>query len=112
MQAVSLYRFLNLTDGSWRNAVYIECGTCPYDKRDCGDHLLAIDHDGTPLLYSVRRFFQETSEHIDKTECTSIVNRSSFEQLYRHWLIWNLPKSYCCHIQQLSQQPELEAQNL
>lgn len=110
MQTISLYRFLNLIDGSWRNAVYVECGNCPYDQQGCEDHLLAIDHDGTPLLYSVRCFCRETGESIDKTECAAILHRSCFEQLYKRWLIWNVPNSYCCHIRQLSQRPEPEIQ--
>lgn len=104
MQAVSLYRFLNLIDGSWRNAIYVECRSCPYDQCECGDHLLAIDYDGTPLLYPVNRFCHETGESIDKAECAAILQRSSFEQLYRRWIIWNLPQSYQCHIHQLTKQ--------
>lgn len=107
MQAVSLYRFLNLIGGTWRNAAYIECGICPYNQPNCGDHLLAIDYDGTPVLYSVKHFCRETGESVDKAECAIVLRYSVFEQLYSRWIIWHLPKSYYCSIQQLTPQPNL-----
>lgn len=106
MNKASLYRFLNLVDGSWRNAIYLECGVCPYGLHTCGDHLLAVDHDGTPVLYSVTFFQQVTGEHIDRSECAAVLHRSAFERLYSKWLFWHLPRSYRCHIRQLTPQPD------
>lgn len=101
-QGISLYRFLNLVDGSWRNAVYIECRTCPYGQPQCGDHLLAIDHDGTPILYPVLHFIMETGELVDKGECAATLSRQQFEVLFRRWLVWNLLRSYDCNTRMLS----------
>lgn len=103
-----LYRFLNLVDGTWRNAVYVECGQCPFDVQCCSDYLLAVDYDGTPILYSVCLFQKETGESVDKAECTAILHRSAFEQLYSKWFLWYFSKPYRCHIHPLTHPPENE----
>ena len=103
MNKASLYRFLNLVDGSWRNAVYLECGPCPYNSKCRNNHLLAVDHDGTPVLYPVRRFQRETGESVDKLECIAVLKRAAFERLYSRWLYWHLPQFCTCHIHRLSQ---------
>ena len=102
MQAVSLYRFLNLVDGSWRNAVYVECGACPYGQTLCGSWLLAVDYGGTPVLYAVEAFHCQTGEWIDKTECAAVLRRDAFERLYKRWLLWHLSDPYCCPIRELA----------
>ena len=102
MQTKSLYRFLNLVDGSWRNAVYVECGTCPYGKSLCGGWLLAMDHEGTPVLYGAEKFRYQTGEWIDKTECVAVLSQNAFERLYKRWLLWHLSDPYSCPICVLS----------
>ena len=39
----TLYQFLQSTQGSWRNAFYVDCIECPYGRTDCGGHLLTAD---------------------------------------------------------------------
>ena len=103
-----LYRFLNLIDGTWRNAVYLECGTCPFGLHCSNDYLLAVDYDGTPILYSAGQFREETGESVEKAECTAILHRTVFEQLYSKWFLWYFPEAYRCHIHRLTHPSEYE----
>ena len=82
METVSLYRFLNLVDGSWRNAVYVECGFCPYGQNVCGNWLLAVDHDGAPILYEAETFKRQTQQQIDKTECAAVLRMAGAECIW------------------------------
>lgn len=105
MKTQSLYRFLNLVDGSWRNAVYVECGVCPYGHALCSDWLMAVDYDGTPVLYGAEVFRCQTGQCVDKTECAAVFSRDTFERLYQHWLIWHLSDPHTCPIRVLSGNP-------
>lgn len=103
-----LYRFLNLVDGNWRNAVYLECGACPFNLQCNNDYLLTVDYNGTPILYSVCHFQKETGEHVEKAECAAILHRNVFEQLYSKWFLWYFPRHYRCHIHRLTHPSEYE----
>ena len=101
MQTKSLYRFLNLVDGSWRNAVYVECSTCPYGQVPCGGWLLAVDYDGTPVLYRAEDFRCQTGQIVEKTECTAVLSLDAFERFYKRWLLWHLSNPHRCSIREL-----------
>lgn len=96
-----LYPFLSLTRGSWRNAFYIECNTCPYDNGNCNGYLLTTDTEGAPLLMPVLYFEKATGEKIDKTECAAVISKEAFESLFNRWLVWNVNNSKACSILQL-----------
>ncbi|SHO54172.1 hypothetical protein [Anaerocolumna xylanovorans] len=99
----SLYFFLQAVKGDWRNAIFIECGTCPYGYSLCGGYLLAMDSEGRPLLVSADEFRKQTNEDIQKEECRSIWKRSDFETLYSLWLIWQTDSVRECSVLQLIQ---------
>lgn len=101
-EVVSLYEFLNLTKGCWRNSIYVKCLNCPFGKTDCSDHLLTINVDGTPRFISVKIFQMLTDEIITEDECIAIINRTDFENLFNMWLIWNTDTSKECSILNLS----------
>lgn len=96
-----LYPFLSLTRGSWRNAFYIECGSCPYGIGNCNGYLLTTDTEGAPLLLSVMYFEKATGEKIDKAECAAIIGKEAFESLFNRWLVWNVNNPKACSILQL-----------
>lgn len=48
----TLYQFLQSTQGSWRNAFYVDCIECPYGRTDCRGHLLTANAEGAPLLFA------------------------------------------------------------
>lgn len=96
-----LYPFLSLTRGSWRNAFYIECNTCPYGNGNCIGYLLTTDTEGAPLLMPVLYFEKATGEKIDKTECAAIISKEAFESLFNRWLVWNVNDTKACSILQL-----------
>lgn len=84
--AQELYRFLKLTAGNYRNAVYIECG--------CG-FLMIADQDAKPVLFPVRKFYELTGEYPQKDETCGVISRQVFENLYRGWLLWNTDSTEC-----------------
>ena len=96
-----LYPFLSLTRGSWRNAFYINCPTCPYGKGNCNGYLLTTDTEGTPLLMPVLYFEKSTGERVDKTECATVISKEAFESLFNRWLVWNVNDPKACSILQL-----------
>lgn len=101
-----LYSFLSLTRGSWRNAFYIECTSCPYGNLGCQGYLLTTDTNGTPLLISVQEFERSSNEKIDKEECAAVITREAFESLFNRWLVWNITNTKDCSIMQLVRRSE------
>ena len=96
-----LYPFLSLTRGSWRNAFYIECNTCPYGNGNCTGYLLTTDTEGAPLLMSVLYFEKATGEKVDKNECAAVISKEAFESLFNRWLVWNVNNPKACSVLQL-----------
>lgn len=111
IQTTSLfYSFLRLTRGSWRNAFYIECDTCPYsnEKFNCNGYLLTTETDCTPLLLPVSYFEKATGEKVDKDECTAVISKEAFENLFNRWLVWNINNPKSCSILQLIPKTDLK----
>lgn len=100
-----LYHFLKLTRGLWRNAFYIECPVCPRNSH-CRGHLLTADAEGAPLILPVPYFEKMTGDKVDKFECTAIINRESFENLFHQWMVWNVTKPEECSILQILPQTD------
>ena len=98
-----LYSFMHAAQGDWRNAVYITCSSCPYSGQGCGGHLLSVDADGTPILFSCSQFEELTGETIVKDECAGAISHQAFDSLYYLWLIWNMKTKDHCSIVQILQ---------
>lgn len=81
-----LYRFLKLTAGNYRNAIYVECG--------CG-FLIIADQEAKPVLFPVRKFYELTGECPQKDEMCGMMSRQAFENMYRGWLLWNTDGMEC-----------------
>ncbi len=96
-----LYDFLSSVKGNWRNAIFVECHDCPYTDSLCRGYLLTATCDCRPVLFSVNCFEELTSEPIIKEECTGVINRQAFENLYMKWLKWNIDNPKECSILQL-----------
>lgn len=96
-----IFRFLRLTQGSWRNAFFVDCINCPYKNCNCDGYLLIADDDGTPLTLPVTYFEKITGDKVDKFECAAIVTKEAFDSLFHQWLIWNVTKPKECSILQL-----------
>lgn len=100
-EAAELCRFLQCTEGSWRNAVYIECRSCPYSHPACSGYLLTADSEGKPVLYPVGRLYELTGEEIAKDECAGILSREAFCSLYSRRLIWDADSEKQCGVRQM-----------
>ena len=85
-EARELYRFLRLTAGNYRNAIYVDCG--------CG-FLMVADQDAKPVLFPVRKFCELTGEYPQKDETCGVMSRQAFENMYRGWLLWNTDGTEC-----------------
>ena len=59
----TLYQFLQSTQGSWRNAFYVDCIECPYGRTDCRGHLLTANAEGAPLLLPILLFEKMTGDN-------------------------------------------------
>ena len=81
-----LYRFLKMSAGNYRNAIYVESG--------CG-FLMIGDQDAKPILFPIRKFHELTGEYPQKDEMCGAMSREAFESMYRSWLLWNTDKSDC-----------------
>ena len=81
-----LYRFLKLTAGNYRNAIYVKCGI---------DYLMTADRDANPVLFPAQKFYELTGEYPQKDEMCGAMSREAFESMYRSWLLWNTDKSDC-----------------
>lgn len=97
----ALYGFLHLVRGNWRNALYIECGPCPYAMSCSSGYLLTTDLNGVPILFDVQRFEALTGETVDKQECVGIISKVMFDSLFDRWLLWNVDDPQSCAIRQL-----------
>lgn len=98
-----LYSLLTALQGNWRNAIYIQCASCPYAGQACDGYLLAADADAVPILFPVPLFRELTGEVVDKEACIGILNRQAFESLYHKWLVWHTESGQQCSILQVLQ---------
>ena len=84
----SIYRFLKLTAGNWRNSLYVRCR--------CGvEYMLTADEDGKPVLFPIELFYELTGEYPQKDEMCGVISRQAFENMYRGWLLWNTDGTEC-----------------
>lgn len=92
--------FWDVTDGNWRNTVYITCRHCPYEKSnlcmDTQDMLCVPAEDGTPLLFPVSLAESLYDCRIDKSECLCNISNLRFQALFhRHIAQCNASESHC-----------------
>ena len=97
----TLYQILQSTQGSWRNAFYVDCIECPYGRTDCRGHLLTANAEGAPLLLPILLFEKMTGDKVDKFECAAIIAKEAFEKLFHSWLVWNVTDPNTCSILQV-----------
>lgn len=84
----SIYRFLKLTAGNWRNSLYVRCR--------CGvEYMLTADENGNPVLFPIELFYELTGEYPQKDEMNSELGLSTFECLYRSWITWHTDGGDC-----------------
>ncbi len=84
----SLYKFLKLTAGNYRNSIYVRCR--------CGvEYMLTADEGGKPVLFPMKLFYELTGEYPQKEEMSSELSQAAFENLYRAWLVWNTDRGGC-----------------
>ncbi len=100
----TLARFLILTDGNWRNAVFIEsCGDagCAMGS-PCAGFLFTIDGTGKPVLLPADLFEALSGERIDPAECSGRIRRCVFEGMYRREMLWLRSSSRDCGVARMA----------
>ena len=104
-----IYLFLKAVQGNWRNALYIQCDTeCPYEqKTPCRGYLLTADDHGTLFLMPVCYFQQIMGETVYPNECIGILTRSTFEQVFHLYIVWNTTSARDCALKQLCSDMEI-----
>ena len=90
----TLYRFLKLTAGNYRNSAYVRC-------KDGIEYMLVTDEDAKPLLFPINLFYELTGEYPQRDEMSYELTQDAFETLYRSWILWNTDKEECpiCSLQ-------------
>ena len=90
----TLYRFLKLTAGNYRNSVYVRC-------KDGIEFMLVTDEEAKPLLFPVNLFYELTGEYPQREEMNYELTQDAFKTLYRSWILWNTDKEECpiCSLQ-------------
>ena len=90
----TLYRFLKLTAGNYRNSVYVRC-------KDGIEFMLVTDEEAKPLLFPVNLFYELTGEYPQRDEMSYELTQDAFKTLYRSWILWNTDKEECpiCSLQ-------------
>ena len=90
----TLYRFLKLTAGNYRNSVYVRC-------MDGIEYMLVTDEEAKPLLFPINLFYELTGEYPQRDEMSYELPQDAFETLYRSWILWNTDKEECpiCSLQ-------------
>ncbi len=79
----TIHRFLILTEGNWRNSIYIECKTCKYEPYEgCGDYLCVPDENGAPVLLPVSDAKVLFTKYIDPSECLLWISHNRFLEIY------------------------------
>ncbi len=79
-------KFLRLTKGNWRNAIYIACDVCIYEPHEgCTDYLCVTDEQGSPVLLPVSDCREIFSRSIDSGECVMRISHRKFLTLYAAW---------------------------
>ena len=90
----TLYRFLKLTAGNYRNSVYVRC-------MDGIEYMLVTDEEAKPLLFPINLFYELTGEYPQRDEMSYELTQDAFKTLYRSWILWNTDKEECpiCSLQ-------------
>ena len=90
----TLYRFLKLTAGNYRNSVYVRC-------LDGIEYMLVTDEEAKPLLFPINLFYELTGEYPQRDEMSHELPGDVFETLYRSWIVWNTDGGACpiCSLQ-------------
>lgn len=98
----SLYDFLTVCRGNWRNAIFIPCAPC---ERPCENgrkgFLLAADHSGHIRVVGVHRFEIVTGQKIDPAECAGELSKGAFEAAFQAHLIWAVDDPRKCALRQM-----------
>ena len=90
----TLYRFLKLTAGNYRNSVYVRC-------KDGIEYMLVTDEEAKPLLFPINLFYELTGEYPQRDEMSYELTQDAFKTLYQSWILWNTDKEECpiCSLQ-------------
>ncbi len=84
-----LYRFLVLTGGNYRTALYTECA-------HRYGYMLTSDVDLRPILFPIEKFYAMTGELPQKDEMAGELSKSTIDSLYRVWRKWNTESDAEC----------------
>lgn len=98
----TLVRFFEATEGNYRNALYILCGTCRHQRENgCGDFLFVPGHDCLPILLPLKDTEIFIGHSIDSSDCAGILNNSAFLSLYHQWIMLHTVSDETCPFHQM-----------
>ena len=103
-ESKAVFKFLKAARGNWRNAVFIECGGCILGHDElCTGFLLAFDAAAKPIIIRVEQLIAAFGEVPNIDECTALIDRAEFEQLFAAWLTWAVDSPNDCTLLKVSE---------
>jgi len=97
-----IYHFLEAVKGNWRNAIFLECNSCPYSRTDqCRGYLVTADAEGKLIIMPVSHFQEKTGQQVEKAECTGIMERRAFVTAFSLYLEWHTVTDETCALLQI-----------
>lgn len=98
----TLAGFLEVAEGNYRNALYIKCTCCSFQKvPGCSDFLFIPGDDCRPLLVPLKDVEHFLCRRIDPSECAGVINNVTFRRLYHKWFELNTDSDEECPIHQM-----------
>lgn len=99
----NIYPFLEAVRGNWRNAVFLDCTSCPYGRtEECKGHLVTADAEGKLIVMPVFLFQRWTGQQVEKEECMGILEQEAFVRAFPLYLEWHTVSDETCLLLQLS----------
>ena len=95
-------RFLNSTQGNWRNSLYVECRSCRFGFHDYGTFLFVPGPDGVPVLLPESDAEIIFARRLDKSECLGIISGAVFMELYHAYFEAQMEDLQSCPLQHLT----------
>ncbi len=94
--------FLEAAEGNFRNAMYVSCSSCGYDKESgCEDFLFIPGHDCKPIILPLIDAEAFLNIRVDRNECAGVMSSHTFIRFYHKWIELTTSSVKECPIQQL-----------
>lgn len=101
-----LKHFYQVSDGNWKNAIYLFCDSCPLlSEQACKNLLCVFDIESKPVIIPVIDAESLWDETIDKSNCISVMGTQVFMKLHWKWFLENMENPFDCRFRECFDNP-------